>query len=79
MEDSTQGAVPTDWLELARNCIDREAFIEIVKTAVGQAAKGDRYARDFISSFLLPKEREPSRANTYKEIKFVLAPERGSE
>lgn len=79
MEDSTEGAVPTDWLELARNCIDQVAFIEIVKTAISQAAKGDRYARDFVASFLLPKEREPSRANTYKEVRFVLAPERESE
>ena len=72
MEDSTQGAVPTDWLELARNCIDREAFIEIVKTAVGQAAKGDRYARDFISSFLLPKERDAAIDSKAKEVKLVL-------
>lgn len=76
MSDETPEAVPPNWLELARSCVNQDDFIEVVKAAVAQAKKGDRYARDFVASFVLPKEREPSAATTFKEIRFVDAPER---
>lgn len=76
MNNETPGAVPPNWLELARSCITEDDFKEIVRAAVIEARGGDRYARDFIASFVLPKEREPSAAATFKEIRFVPAPER---
>lgn len=76
MENETTGAAPPNWLELARSCITEEDFREIVRAAIAEAREGDRYARDFVTSFFLPKEREPSASVTFKEIRFVPAPER---
>lgn len=73
MEEDTLEAIPTNWLERARACVTGDDLEEIVKKAVEQAKGGDRYARDFVSSFILPKDREPSAAATFKEIRFVPA------
>jgi hypothetical protein len=76
MDEETLEAIPTNWLERARNCVTEDDMELIVKKAIEQARDGDRYARDFVASFVLPKDREPSVAASFKEIRFVPAPER---
>lgn len=75
MSDEELGAIPTDWLERARSRLTPEDWDAIVDAAILKAKDGDRYARDFIVAFRLPKDFSAQEANTAKEVRLVLRKE----
>lgn len=66
-----------DWLALARACVTADDWVAMVKAAVEEAKGGGanaQKAREFLSSFCLPKERGASAAGKVREVRLVLAP-----
>lgn len=64
-----------DWLEIARGCVSEHDWIEIVQAAVTEAkltGPNGQKARDFLASFVLPKEKPDASEKHFRTIKFVL-------
>lgn len=66
-----------DWLAIARQCVTAEQWRSIVNGAIEQASdpsdKDCAKARDFLASFVLPKDRGDPTSSKVREVRIVLA------
>ena len=71
--DEDEQVETPDWLAIARSCVGPDDWAEIVNQQIEKARDGDRYATEFVASFVMPKDRGDPTSSRVREVRLVLA------